>query len=483
MALGVAVLVSMACGRQATTSSEQASQRPNVLLISIDTLRADHLGSYGYSRDTSPFLDSLAMNSIRFDQAFAPASWTLPSHMSLFTGAYPQTHGVEQDRFALPAALSTLTEIFSAGGWQTQAFISWTYLKASFGFGRGFDDYRELLPPPELQDSATESSIRADEVVDRVSDWIDQRATAMGSPDNDEADPFFLFVHLFDPHMSYQPPLQTARLFDPDLETIEGGSYQELSRYIDGLDQEAETPSPEVVSRATTLYDGEIRFVDDQLRRLFERLETAEMLEDTVVLVTSDHGEELNEHGSMEGHQWTLYDEVLHVPLILRLPQGRRAGLTITSQVQLIDVAPTLLDIAGLPSLPHADGRSLLPLIDRAASGEAASDDEWSEIAFSHIRRFNKKVAVRTPSHKLIYTEDTGENLFGQPIEPGFELYDLLADPGELENVFEPDLPIARSLARTLQQLLASKKSFEASDAPELSETEKARLRSLGYVQ
>ncbi len=463
--------------------SEPVPRPPDIVLISIDTLRADHVGAWGYPKPTTPFLDSLARRGIRFQNAFAPASWTLPSHMSLFTGCYPQSHGVEQDRFALPAALATFPEVLKAHGYHTTAFITWTYLKSAFGFGRGFDEYHELLPPPDLQDSATHAATRAGEVVDRVAEWLDAWLDAWldESIDGAPASPFFLFVHLFDPHMSYEPPLETARIFDPALANDDDGSYERLSAYIAGLHAQPVVPDPGLVERATALYDGEIRYVDDQLRRLFAALEAAGRLTNTLVVVVSDHGEELADHGSMEGHQWTLYDEVLRVPLlIVPPPSGVGAGAAVGRAegriVELTDVAPTILDLAGLPPLPHAEGRSLRPLIDGSATA-------WPEFALSQIRRFNKKVAVRTPKYKLIYTEDTGGNVFGIPIRPGFELYDLEHDPGEQVDIFDADSPIAKDLAARMQERLASRQHFATAPGPELSAEERERLRALGYVR
>ena len=251
----------MGCTSKSDSPLEET--RPNVVLVSVDTLRADHLGSYGYDRDTTPFLDSLAARGTRFENAFAQASWTLPSHMSLLTSTYPGTHRVETSRRSLSPSIPTLAERLQDAGYTTAGYVSWIYLKSEYGFGRGFDHYLELLPGEDLQDSATHHSVRADTVVNRTLEWIEGQ-------DGTLDEPFFLFLHLFDPHMSYEPPLDVARYFDPSLPDVTAGSYEFLSTFIDGLQtDEAPAVPPEVLRQATALYDGEIRYVDAALHRLF----------------------------------------------------------------------------------------------------------------------------------------------------------------------------------------------------------------------
>ena len=483
---GVVLLVA-GCGSQARgPAGPPTDPRPNVVLVSIDTLRADHLGSYGYERDTSPFLDSLAARGKLFENAFAQASWTLPSHMSLFTSTYPGTHRVETSRRALSPAIPTLTERLRDAGYATAGYVSWIYLKSEYGFGRGFDRYVELLPDESQVDSATHHSVRAEAFVERSLEWVSETAEA-----RDEGPlrgkPWFLFLHLFDPHMSYEPPLDMAQRFDPSLEGVEAGSHEFLSQYIDGLhDGDAPAVPPDVLRRAKALYDGEIRYVDEALRRFFGELESQGLLENTVVVVTSDHGEEFDDHGSMEGHQWTLYDEVLRVPLFVVGP-GVEPGVE-DRMVQSIDVAPTILDLVGFATRAEVpgtveeqvpgtfEGRSLLPLL-RGEENEA----EWDELNFSQIRRFNLKWALRTPRHKLIYNQTPETNENGMPVRAGFELYDLVTDPAEQHNVFDPDDPETRELMGRLRQLIGDRPDFGTGDAPILSDEERQRLEALGY--
>ncbi|MDJ0851212.1 MAG: sulfatase [Myxococcota bacterium] len=453
--VALVALVALAC----------SEARPrNVLLISVDTLRADHLGAYGYAAPTSPFLDSLAARGVRFVEAHATASWTLPSHMSLMTSLHPHAHRVDTERAGLAPEVRTLAQVLGAAGLRTAAFVSWVYVSRKYGFDRGFDRFVELLPPKERRRPGSPDTVEADAFVDEVLEW----AAFAGS------EPFFLFLHLFGPHLDYAPPLEDARIFDPGLSDLRAGRYSELRPYIRGLGAGAKRIAADERARALALYDGEIRFVDRELARLFAALEARGLLEHTLVVFTSDHGEEFDEHGSMEGHGWTLYDEVTHVPLLLRFPDDRYAGTVVGEPVSGVDVAPTILDALGLAVPGAFAGRSLLPLV----RGESVA----SRPVFSQIRRFNRKWAVRTDRHKLVYTADTGTNAFGVPVRPGYELYDLAADPGERRDRYAESGPEALALVRALDAFRAARAREPAPPAAPLSAEERRRLRALGYL-
>ena len=445
-----------------------APTRPNVILISVDTLRFDHLGSSGYEYPNSPFLDSLAAHGVVFEQALAQASWTLPSHMSLMTSTYPHTHQVENDNRTLPRSLTTLGEVFRRGGYATIGFVSWIYVSARYGFGRGFEQYEELVPEPGPDGKRERSVVQAGPFVDRVVDWADQLG---------DRRPYFLFLHLFDPHMSYEPPLEHVRALDPPLTDTRAGDYQLLKRYIKGLNQQPASVPPALLEQARALYDGEIRYVDEQLKRLFGRLEALGLLENSLVVLTSDHGEEFSEHGSMEGHQWTLYDEVLRVPLLVLLPDRTRAGTRVSELVQLIDVAPTLLEATGLARPRTFEGQSLWSLLLGASRGRPGSG-----LAYAAIQRFNQKYSLRTPTHKLIFTRDTGTNRLGVPLRAGFELYDLEQDPGEQTNVFGTGLAVEARLQERLRKFMELSRPPLNVERPDLSADELERMRALGYT-
>ncbi len=439
---------------------------PNVILISVDTLRADHLGCYGYERPTSPSIDLLASRGVRFEQAFSQASWTLPSHLSLLTSRYPHSHGVETDEHKLPSTVTTLAETLRQAGYVTSAFISWVYVSDRYGFGQGFDEYHELLPPENEVTSSTVASIKASAFVDRIVEWAD----------HGPRQPFFLFLHLFDPHIDYEPPAPFDEMFGTPSPDKSEGTFQYLRRYIKGVHREPERIPADRRARALALYDGEIRFTDQELGRLLITLGDRGLLDDTMVIFTSDHGEEFDDHGSMEGHQWTLYNEVLHVPLIMVFPQDRFAGRTMPAVVQSIDIAPTILDFLKLERPAEFQGRSLLPLLNGAGPEDSLG------MAFSQIKRFNDKWAVQTATHKLIYTRDIGLNRRGVPVIPGYELYDLIQDPGEQHNIYDAADPLAQELVLRLEDWMAGAGSPPSVAAPGLDAQDLQRLRGVGYV-
>jgi arylsulfatase A-like enzyme len=388
--------------------------------------------------------------------------------MSILTARYPHSHRVERIAHTLPRSETTLAQHLGRAGYSTAAFVTWIYLSKKFGFGRGFDRFDELLPSSSREiDRSLREAVKAEVLVEHVSAW------AQGNPRT----PFFLFLHLYDPHAHYEPPLEYARMFDPRCTDLREGTYSYLSRHIKGLSRDVVRIGPSALLRVIALYDGEIRYSDTQLQRLFAVFERCGLLENSIVIFTSDHGEEFDEHGSMEGHQWTLYDEVLRIPLIICFPDDRYAGMHIKTVVESIDIAPTILAYLGLDIPDAFEGRNLLPLFE---TGAAAGQPRYT---FSQIKRFNRKWAVRGCGYKLVYTEDTGVNTFGVPIVPGYELYDLIDDPGEQHNIWAPSLPVAQRLQATLNAWMLDHEPLQPVPAPELTPEELERLRSLGYVE
>lgn len=451
--LGLAFLLSCA----------PASPRPPIILISIDTLRADHLGCYGYERETSPRIDQLASNSIRFDNAISASNWTLPSHVSLMTSQSPSIHGVVDDRVAMPAEAITLAEALDDKGYDTAALVSWIYVSEVYGFAQGFDSFQTMIDRRAIDPASGKGALRAEAVVDAANAWLDQR---------DGEDPFFLFVHLFDPHLDYDPPAPYDTMFDPDYDGHANGSYPYVKPYIEGLNEFALDVPARDRSYIEALYDGEIRYVDTQIERLLAKLEETVGLDECVIALVSDHGEEFDDHGSMEGHGWTLYDEVIHIPMLLRLPGRARAGEVIDPPVGLVDVAPTLLELANIAIPDRFTGTSLL------------AADRGQPIAFSESHRFNiRKRAARAANHKLIHTEDTGMNAAGVPIRAGYELFDLGHDPGERQNIYQETSPIGIALRDWIARQGKAPADGAAPISAELTPEQIELLRSLGYVQ
>lgn len=437
-----------------------AAGAPNIILISIDSLRADHLHSYGYGRATSPNLDALAAEGTSFETVISPTSWTLPAHMTLLTSLPPEKHGVITNRFRLSSSIPTLPEKLQRAGYTTAGFVSATYLDGLFGFSRGFDEYDDYT----LLRVAGEKSRRAMTahlVANRAVDWLDARAK---QPPAAARQPFFLFLHFFDVHYDYNPPPPYSRMFD---RAYRGRSTGELDDIRPGA-------APRDVNHAVALYDGEIAWVDANIGRILARLRAQGLDRNTIVAVTADHGEEFLDHGQA-GHFKTLYDEVVRVPLIVRYPGHVAAGRRVAGQVRLMDVGPTLFSLAGV-RLPRAHietaARSLACFVRPAAAKPVpalpAFGDLQGEIA-----------SLRTADAKLIRNLRTHEE----------EFYDLTRDPRERHNVepasdagSDPHHDEVAALRAMLEQWRASNNGTDA-DAATLDEEDKAGLKSLGYMQ
>ena len=314
-----------------------ARQRSNVLIYMIDTLRADHLGSYGYERATSPRIDAFAADATRFEKAIAQASWTKPSVVSIFTGLNPQLHGVNGRKDALAGEALTIAETLWEAGYDTAAIYTNGNL-SHMGMGQGFKHYQHLR-------EGTHRGIHqpSDRLHDEALRWLSRR---------DRAKPFFLYLHSTDPHSPYTPPegyLERVgeTVADPDVGLIE--NVRELKR--DVLDES-------VRNDLVSLYDAEIAFNDEQFGRLIDELVRQGLYDSTMILVVSDHGEEFFDHGWWQ-HGKTLYQEQLGVPLVIRFPGGEGAGRVVGEIAQHIDLFPTILDVAGVPAPVALPGRSL----------------------------------------------------------------------------------------------------------------------------
>jgi arylsulfatase A-like enzyme len=312
-----------------------------ILLVSIDTLRRDHVGVYGYRKPTTPTLDAIARTGIVCTDAVSTSSWTLPAHVSMLTSADPAAHGAVDRDHGYSGTPESLPTLLRRAGYATQAVTSHLYVSPAYGLDAGFDhmDFRQDRPAVEVAD-------RAIALLDRLGDR-----------------PLFLFVHFYDPHWNYTPPPEVLRLF-PAARGSGGitGWYRDFSR------RTRAGTSPEDLERLLALYDGEIRYTDNQVGRILERVRDLGLVGSTLVLVTSDHGEEFLEHGSWE-HQKTLYEEVVRVPLIVRGP--RVVPRVEARPASLLDVAPTVLAWAGEPVPATMQGTSLLaPLPEREAYGE-----------------------------------------------------------------------------------------------------------------
>lgn len=422
---------------------------PNIILISIDSLRADHLHAYGYRRATSPNLDRLASEGALFETAMAPTSWTLPSHMTLMTSLPPEKHGVVSNRKRLGAGIPTLAERLQHAGYYTGGVVSATYLDGMFGFSRGFDEYDDYtLLHPSGDVSAKEVSSPG--VTELALSFLRRRATST------DGHPFFLFVHLFDVHYDYNPPEPFANMFDPAYEGPTTGEARAMAHIRKRRD----------LDHVIALYDGEIAFVDAHIGNLLQALSALRMQDNTIVAVVADHGEEFFEHGR-SGHFKTLYDEVLHVPLLVRYPGHIPAGKRVQGQVRLMDVPPTLLELAGLRVRKPASNHDAMSL---ASELRSPSDNRVPCLpAFGDLNA--TLASLRTSREKLIWNLRTNQRV----------LYNLVADPGEQHAVAAAiDMNL---LTTQLKQWRSSASELDQTERIEPGDEEKSRLQSLGYLE
>lgn len=382
-----ALLLALLCG--GLESCEQAAEPapPNVVLISLDTLRADRLSCYGNAHETSPAIDALAAGGVLFERAVSTSSWTLPSHISMLTGLPVSAHGIchaNPNSIAIAQRGEFLSESLGRAGYATGGFFTVLFLESQFGFGSGFDTWehasdntaraRELRKlwkaasargdQQEMERISAESSTltfgapEAEGCVDSALEWLDQQQQA-------ESDrPFFLFVHLFDIHDPYQPPAPYDTRFDPDYDgdirkgTIRGPNAT-LKRSME----------PRELEHIMALYDGEIAWVDSQVARVLDHLDQLDVADNTLVVLTADHGEEFLEHGR-RGHHATLYRESVNVPLIMRFPAVLPAGVRLNSVVSIIDIVPTVQSIVGVSAAHELPGMDLTRLLGGSQSGE-----------------------------------------------------------------------------------------------------------------
>jgi len=416
-----AIFLAAACGRSAPAARTPAR---NVLLITIDTLRADAVGAYGNRIVATPWIDRLAAAGVRFDQARASTVVTLPSHANILSGLYPFRHGVRENAgFRFPAGVETLATLLHARGYRTGAFVSAFPLDARFGLTRGFDLYDDHFAKGETNVAFRVPERPATATVAAARDWIARRDPAEGSA---AARPWFAWVHLYEPHFPYTPPEPYASRY--------GGAP----------------------------YLGEVAATDAALAPLLQPPLDGPADADTLVVLTADHGESLGEHGEMT-HGLFAYEGTLRVPLIL-FQRGAFKPQAVSEPVRHVDIMPTILDALGAPAAAALDGRSLLPLAAGAAAEPTAT--YFESLSASLNRGWAPLYGVSRASLKYI----------DLPIP---ELYDVAADPAESRDL----APSRPDDVRELQRLLAALRADDrgAAPSPERADT-REQLRSLGYL-
>lgn len=452
LALASGLLVTWSCREPA---------RFNVLLITIDTLRADHLGYHGYQRDTSPFLDGFAAESVAFMNAGVQVPKTVPSLASILSARYPAGSSVLSNHHKLPQRVLTLAEVLASNGYATAAVTTNANLIPERGFAQGFEEFQFLSPIRNAEAVTTTALERL----------------ALGF-DRD----FFLWLHYIDPHGPYTPPAPYDLMFVDDqyydadrrveleYEPLEG--YNEnyvlgaVPRYVQRPLRE--DPRNMEADYYVARYDGEIRYLDAQLERLLEGLRSTGLLDRTIVAFTSDHGEAMGEHNYYFEHGWFVYEDQVHVPLLLRVP-GSTSPERIQSEIEVINLGSTLLDYLGIDPPEVFQGSSLRPLIEgqTKAPRQRYSQTPTEELPHHHL-------SLRVGPWKYITGGDNHE-----------ELYNLQQDPAETRNLVAERADVVELMRQRILSgpwVDGAAESSEKLDTDELSAEVVEDLRALGYV-
>ncbi|NWG12768.1 MAG: sulfatase-like hydrolase/transferase [Acidobacteria bacterium] len=409
-------------------SGAQQPGPPNLVVITIDTLRADRLGCYGYRNIKTPRIDALASDGVLVENAYTPVPLTLPAHASLFTGTYPVFHGVRDfTGDTLSEERATLATMLRSAGYSTGAVVASAVLEARWGINQGFDFYSDSFPSPTTQNWQPIAERRGDEVVRESLLWLERNSRA----------PFFLWVHLYDPHDPYTPPSPYDRQY------------------------------------ATRPYDGEVAYSDENLGRIIDALKARGLYDNSLIILLSDHGESLGEHGE-KTHGFFVYDSTLRIPMIFKLPgtAGPRAR-RIAGPVRIIDVIPTALSILGLSGkvrTPEVQGRNVhSALLGKASLSEVTSQAE-SMLPFYQFE-WSPLLSIRKGRFKYIDA-------------PVPELYDTAADPGEMRNLYADQKALALQFKAMLLGEVARFSSRKADVGPAQSMDPETfeKLLSLGYI-
>jgi arylsulfatase A-like enzyme len=454
--IAVALLLVAGCG----TQPRPLEPPRGIVLIVLDTLRADGLSAYGNPRDTSPAIDSLATRGVLFENAMSHAPWTLPSFIGLLSGRYP-SRAVFSER----SLQSSLLDGFRTAGWSTAAFTEGGYVSKHFGIDRGFEVFEEEEGKTRLVIEArvTQGSGSIERTFDGAIEWLRKPRTA----------PFFLLVHTYEIHFPYRRREYAESLPSGKLNP----TYEEKQRLA--IRKGSLVVGDEERKYVRALYDGGVHIADTQVRRLLDALDETGVAKDTVVVVTADHGEDLGgrDPRALGEHGHQLYDDLLRVPLIVYHPRADWPAGRVDAQARLVDVMPTLLDFAGLPVPAGLAGASLVPLL--------RGREEGTRLAYSELRRspWNDyaRTAMRDGRHKLI------ANLAPRPAGwPEIEFYDLTRDPNERENLVGIQSEALDALTMRLKDerdALRSEGGLEIPEEEDLPPELRERLEALGYLE
>jgi arylsulfatase A-like enzyme len=438
---------------------EKGAGKPNVILVVIDALRADHLGRYGYHRETDAGLEFFTSHSTRFENAYAPSSWTKPSTASIHSGLHPIRHGAREFNSKMPSNVHTISKALKAGGWKTGGFSFNHHVSSKTGFNLGFNAFDSFLGKAVFYPDITE-------MLERARAWVKGVARK----------PFFLYLHPMNVHGPYKVPAENKAdlLGRPP---AEGFVYTEgwmRDIMTNGEIEKREAVPQEYLASLVDQYDTAVRYSTDRLGEFFDWLDARDLYRNSLIIVTSDHGEELFDHGGFS-HGYTLHEEVLHVPLYIKLPfQSRRKD--VAARASLVDIYPTISDFFDLPSPYEVDGRSLLDLVqdDRVppprGERELLFEIDWPErcVATALLGAEFKLVSVLSD-----YAGRTGETL----------LYDFMNDPGETRNICLSRAEKAEALDKRRDDLIREMKDNAVGKSGKVArDLDLERLKSLGYV-
>jgi arylsulfatase A-like enzyme len=476
-----------------------AARHPNVLLISLDTTRADFLTFR--DADTAPHMTRLAERGTVFSEAISGSSWTLPSHAQMFTGMAPPYHGTESSDVAIDPLMTTLPELLDAAGYFTAGTFTVRYLWGDYGFARGFDVYRSGMLREDLVHAEAEAHApRGDEQAERAwlvgtRDYVSSEnvvaLTRMALERAPVDEPVFVFAHFFDPHDDWVPPAPFDTRFDPDYDgAITGRGVLDNPAIFDPLGTPHRRVDDRGLAHLRALYRGEIAWTDQAVGQILELFELHRRLDDTLIVITADHGEEFFEHDRLT-HRFHLFDEAIRVPLLVVLPASweRDAVSEVDAQVTLSDILPTIAELLGLDTPPEVTGRSLAP----ALAGEPfASRPELISLYVTKYRKGGARehmqvYGLRTPSWKFTRSVILKP---GEPLRAQGELYDLVRDPGEQRALADQAHPALRQawvaleaeLDRAREAWRTQPRTPRAERSTDLSEDSIAELRALGYI-
>jgi arylsulfatase A-like enzyme len=412
----------------------------NVVFIVIDTLRADRLHAWGYPRESSPELDALAARGVRFARVEAQSSWTKASMASMWTGMYPQQTGILRFSHAVPDEALLPAEIFQQAGYRTAGIWRNGWVANNFGFGQGFDlYYRPSKNRPVQQVRRSNPSAHALQGTD-----FDSTESAIEFLSGIGREPFLLYVH-----------------------------YMDVHQYL-----YADT-SPDFGGSLSDIYDSSIHWTDRNIGAIVETLRNLALIDDTMIVIASDHGEAFFEHGR-EGHARDLYNEVQHVPLIIAPPFALEPSLVVEERVANVDIWPTILDLVGLPPLPEAQGRSLVPLMLAAGGAGEVPEDLLGRPLFAQVDRTWGRQG-REPDPMVSVVRDEFRMLRPSLQPKRIELYDHSRDPREKANLAGKRAMVSSQLGTEIDSMLALPSAWAETPEIEIDEMRRAQLRALGY--